>query len=289
MKYYLYPGCAGEATTKEALWATQKLLTFLEVDYKESEAFSCCGAGIVEEEDPLFEYTINARNFAIAEKEGRDIFTICNTCFLTMLKAKKELQEDPKLFTEVNSFLSEVGLEYKGEVQIKHLLWILRDDIGLERIKSLVVNPLDDIKVAPFYGCHILRPSDVIEDDKEPDFLSKLIKACGAKEVEYEDKYNCCGFHILLADEETSLKMTEQCLSNANKVNIDALVTPCTLCHISLDCYQGRAKKGASWEVPVFHLAQIVGLAIGLKPKVLGLKNNLVSVNKVINLKKAVS
>ena len=278
MKYSLYPGCAGEATTKEAWSATSRLLDFLGMDVTENSAYSCCGAGVVEEEDPEFEYTLNARNFALAEKEERDIVVICNTCLLTMLNTKKTLAENQTLYQQVNADLAEIGLEYKGEVRIKHFMWLLRDDIGLDRLKELIKVPIRNVKIAPFYGCHIVRPSEVIADDKEPDFLSRLIKACGAEEVDYDHKYNCCGFHILLNDQATSLKMTEKCLSNAEKSSADMLVTPCTLCHISLDGYQKPANIDNRTEIPVLHLAQMLGLAMGIGPKELGLDKNMVGV-----------
>ncbi len=284
MKYSLYPGCAAEATTKEAWSATREILDFLGMDVTENNAYSCCGAGIVEEEDPEFEYLLNARNFALAEKEERDIVVICNTCLLTMLKAQKTLAENQTLYQQVNSDLAQVGLEYKGEVGLKHFLWLLRDDIGIDKLKELITVSIRNIKIAPFYGCHIIRPSDVIADDREPDFIGELIRACGAEEADYEDKYNCCGFHILLNDQATSLKMTEKCLSHAEKAMADMLVTPCTLCHLSLDGYQKPASKSNRSEIPVLHLAQMLGLALGIKPRELGLNKNMVGIGKHFSL-----
>ena len=164
---------------------------------------------------------------------------------------------------------------------------MLRDDIGLDRLKELIKVPIRNAKIAPFYGCHIVRPSDVIADDKEPDFLSLLIKACGAEEADYDHKYNCCGFHILLNDQATSLKMTEKCLSNAEKAGADMLVTPCTLCHISLDGYQKPANINNRTEIPVLHLAQMLGLALGIGPKELGLDKNMVDVGKYLSILRA--
>lgn len=284
MKYSLYPGCAGEATEKEAWMATRRVLDFLGIDVTENNAFSCCGAGIVEEEDPDFEYTLNARNFALAEKEERDILVICNTCLLTMMNTKKILAGNPALYRQVNADLAEIGLEYRGDVRIKHFLWLLRDDIGLDRLTDLIRVKIKGIKIAPFYGCHIVRPPDILADEKEPDFLSRLIEICGATAVDYDDKYNCCGFHILLNDQATSLKMTGRCLTNAEKASADMLVTPCTLCHISLDGYQKPADRKRPTEIPVLHLAQMLGLALGIGPRELGLDKNMVDAGKYISV-----
>jgi len=281
-RYSLYPGCAGEATTKEAWLATRRVLDFLEVDAAENRAFSCCGAGVVEEEDPEFEHILNARNFALAEKDRRDILVICNTCLLTMLNARKTLSEDPDLYRQANADLAEIGLQYRGEVGIKHFLWLLRDDVGLDRLKGLIKVPIRNVKIAPFYGCHILRPSDVIGDDREPDFLGRLIEACGAEEADYDDRYGCCGFHILLNDQATSLRMTEKCLSNAERASVDMMVTPCTLCHISLDGYQKPAHRDKGRGIPVLHLSQMLGLALGIGPLELGLHRNMVGMGDLL-------
>ena len=283
MKYILYPGCAAEATTKEAWMATRRVLDLLGIDATENNGLSCCGAGIVGEEDPEFEYCLNARNFALAEKEGRDILAICNTCLLTMLNCQKVLAGDRTLYRQVNADLAEIGLEYRGEVRIRHFLWALRDDIGINGLRGFIKRPIAGVRIAPFYGCHIMRPSDIIADDKEPDSLGRLIAACGAEEADYEDKYNCCGFHILLNDQATSLNMTERCLSNAERASADMLVTPCTLCHINLDGYQEKARKGDRKRIPVLHLAQMVGLALGISPKDLGLHRNMVGVRHVLS------
>lgn len=280
-RYILYPGCAAEATTKEALLATRRVLKALGADAVENDMLSCCGAGVVAEEDPEFEVTLNARNFALAEKAERDILVICNTCLLTMLNSQKQLAESRTLHQQVNSDLAQIGLEYGGKVQIRHLLWLLRDDIGLDGLKDAIRQPIGDVKIAPFYGCHIVRPSDIIADDKAPDFLSRLIEACGGQAVAYDDKYNCCGFHILLNDQTTSLKMTQRCIVNAETASAQLLVTPCTLCHINLDGYQKPALRHHDAQMPVLHLAQMLGLALGIPPRELGLDRNMVGAEKL--------
>jgi len=248
----------------------------LGVDAVEDDRFSCCGAGIVEEEDPEFEHALNARNFALAEAEGRDILVICNTCLLTMLRTQRNLAENPPLLEQTNADLSEIGFAYSGKVRVTHLLWLLRDEIGIERLADLVTAPLEGTKVAPFYGCHILRPSDILSDDATPDFLSRLIEVCGAETVDYGGRYDCCGFHILLNDHATSLKMTAKCLSDADRSGADLLVTPCTLCHISLDGYQKPAIGDSQVQIPILHLAQMIGLGLGIDRNELGLDRNLV-------------
>lgn len=285
MKEYAYfPGCAAEASTREADRATQEVLHHLGILIHPTEEFSCCGAGCLAEEHPRFNLALNARNIAIAEGGERDILTICNTCLLHLRKSQKEL-EDLSLRAEINAQLGKWGLQYQGEAKVIHLLHLFQE-MGAEKIRSLVKIPLQGLKVAPFYGCQIVRPHHILgpESAKEPTILEELIEATGATPLHYRERLSCCGFHILLIDEKTSLSMASHCLDEAQEIGADLLVTPCTLCHISLDMYQEQAGKsvGKRYDIPVLHLAQMVGLALGIDPGKLHLQNHLVSTRHLI-------
>lgn len=279
MKEFAYfPGCAAEASTREANKATQELLQLLGVRYQLAEAFTCCGAGCLSEENPKLNLALNSRNIAIAEREDRDILTLCNTCFLNLRRSQKDLQ-DIKLREEMNSELRGMGLEYRGEAEILHLIHLLAR-IGPEKLRSMVKRPLFGLKVAPFYGCHILRPHHFLGEEsmEDPTILEELIQATGATPLDYRERLDCCGFHILMVDEMTSLRMASKCLDGAKGIGADLLVTPCTLCHISLDMYQGKAERvaGKRYQIPVLHLAQMIGLALGIHPRKLRLQNHFV-------------
>jgi succinate dehydrogenase / fumarate reductase cytochrome b subunit len=249
------------------------------VKFSSVEDFTCCGAGCLTEEFPKLNLALNARNLAIAEKGDQDVLTLCNTCFLSLRKSQVEL-EIPSLRDEINAELTKEGLEYKGKAEVHHFLHLLAN-IGPDKLRSMVKRPLVGLQVAPFYGCHLIRPQKIVgaASMQEPSILEELIQATGATALSYKERLDCCGFHILLVDEETSLHMASHCLDGAKGCGADLMVTPCTLCHISLDMYQGRAGRlvGRAYDIPVLHLAQLMGLAFGLSPRKLHLRNHFVS------------
>jgi succinate dehydrogenase / fumarate reductase cytochrome b subunit len=261
------------------------VLSLLGVKFSPHEDFTCCGAGCLTEEFPKLNLALNARNLAIAEKAGRDILTLCNTCFLNLRKSQVEL-ELPSLREEINAELRKDGLEYKGKAKILHFLHLLAD-IGPDNLRSMVKRPLTGLKVAPFYGCHLIRPQQIVGSafTQEPTILEELIQATGATPLAYKERLDCCGFHILLVDEGTSLHMASRCLDGAEGCGADLMVTPCTLCHISLDMYQGKAGRvaGRRYDIPVLHLAQLVGLAFGLPPRKLHLGSHFVSTRRLFS------
>ena len=286
MKYAYYPGCAAEAIMKEADEATQLVAKALGIELVEMNNATCCGAGCLDEVNEDLAYVVNARIFAIAEKMGLDIMTICSTCLQTMAKINHDLKNDPALLERTNRILREVGDEYRGTVTITHLLWVLVKDYGLEKLKNHVKRPLSMLNVAPFYGCHTLRPGEILgfEDPRAPQSLDLLIKTLGGKPVEYRGKTRCCGFHTLLVNERASLKSTGKRVQEARDRGADCMVTPCTLCDISLDAYQGEAEKlfKRKTQLPVLNVAQMVALAIGVDVHKLSFKKHLVSPQAVV-------
>ncbi|MDH7499150.1 MAG: CoB--CoM heterodisulfide reductase iron-sulfur subunit B family protein [candidate division NC10 bacterium] len=285
MKEYAYfPGCAAEASTREADKATREVLRRLGIPLHPTEEFTCCGAGCLAEEHPRFNLALNARNIAVAEASERDLLTLCNTCLLHLRKSQKELEDLP-LREEINAELGKWNLRYQGKAKVIHLLHLFQE-LGWETIRSQVKRPLRGLKVAPFYGCQIVRPHYILgpESIQEPTILEELIEATGATALAYRERLSCCGFHILLIDEKSSLAMASRCLDQAQEAGADLLVTPCTLCHISLDMYQEKAGKsvGKRYQLPVLHLAQLIGLALGIHPRKLHLQNHLVNTRPLL-------
>jgi succinate dehydrogenase / fumarate reductase cytochrome b subunit len=258
----------------------------LGIEVTELTASSCCGAGVVGEADPDGAFALSARTFAQAERLGLDIMTICGTCQGVMGGANRKLKSDPALLQRVNRLLQSEGLAYRGTIQVKHLLWIVVREVGLEKLKDEVQVTLGDLKIAPFYGCYILRPSGDLgfDDPEHPTSLDKVIRAVGAEPVDYGGKIKCCGFPIVLEKEDIALAMNGANLKEAKDSGADAMVTPCPLCHMSLDIYQERAgrKVGANLNLPVLHLPQMLGLAMGVPAEDLGLQRHLVSVESIV-------
>jgi succinate dehydrogenase / fumarate reductase, cytochrome b subunit len=288
MKYAYFPGCAAKASAGEADQATHAIARRLDLELVSFPEFSCCGAGVLQEERPNLGSAINARNFAIAEKAELDIVTICNTCQLTMLKAKARLDGSPSLRDRVNRQLAEYELEYTGKVRIRHLLWILIEDCGLDELAAKVERRLDGVRVAPFYGCHILRPRELVarEDPVNPKSLDQLIAAVGACPVDHAAKTDCCGFHVMLVNQKTAVGRVGATMGEAKRAGADLVVTPCTLCQLTLDSYQHRAESrtGERIDLPVLHLPQLIGLALGIAPRELGLGRHLVQLPEELGL-----
>ncbi|OPX26894.1 MAG: heterodisulfide reductase subunit B [Campylobacteraceae bacterium 4484_166] len=287
LKYALYTGCTARESTPELLKSTMSIAKKLGIELVLLDEASCCGASHLQDFDDMLSLVLNARNISYAEKLGLDLVTICNTCQLNTSITKDRLDSDEKLKAKVNEKLAEVGLEYKGTSKVKHFLYALQDDYGYENIKKQVKRPLVDINVASFYGCHNLRPSHLYKENKEnpykPVSLDNLVSALGGNAVEYESKNKCCGFHVELQNPTTANRLSGTAMSDAIDNDADIMVTPCPLCHLRMDVQQHNISKavGRDVHIPVLHLPQMVGIALGIKPKELGLEHNVTKVDIV--------
>ncbi|MFO0706650.1 MAG: CoB--CoM heterodisulfide reductase iron-sulfur subunit B family protein [Nitrospira sp.] len=286
LKFALYPGCAAKGATPELYQSTMAIVGKLGIEVVELAASSCCGAGVVTEAEPDVALALNARTFAQAEQLGLDVMTICGTCQGVMGAANKRLKTEAGLLDRINRILEPDGVVYRGTVQVKHLLWIVVREIGVRRLGTQVVRSLHGLRIAPFYGCYILRPSwDLGFDDPEnPSSLEQIIHALGGEAVAYAGRTKCCGFPIILEKEAIAVAMAGGNLKDAKDEGADCLVTPCPLCHMSLDIYQDRAGRAVNTELnlPILHLPQLLGLAMGIPPKELGVARHLVPVDSIV-------
>ena len=290
MKYAFYPGCVSRGATPELFAATMEVCGILGIDleFEPMRGASCTGSGILQEKNLRLADTLNARTFAMAERTGLPLLTICSTCQGVMAQANSRLKEDSAYLAEINADLAEEGLEYKGTVDPKHLLWALIEDVGLDKLKSLVVRPLTGFKAAPFYGCYIVRPTAALGFDEHPerqDSLERVIEAVGAEVVDFPGKTLCCGFPILMINEKNSVKMVANHTLDAKDRGADAMVTPCPLCHLNLDGYQPQASRASktSIDLPILHLPQMLGLALGVDPKAMRLNRHIISTKKMLS------
>jgi succinate dehydrogenase / fumarate reductase cytochrome b subunit len=288
LKYALYPGCAAKGATPELYQSTMAIIGRLGIQVVELTAASCCGAGVVAEANPDVALALNARTFAQAEQLGLDVMTICGTCQGVMGAANKRLKTEPGLRERINRVLEPDGMAYRGTVQVKHLLWIVVREVGLQRLGEQVRVSMEDFRIAPFYGCYILRPSwDLGFDDPEnPTSLEKVIRAVGGEPVAYAGRTKCCGFPIILEKEAIAVAMAGTNMKEAKDGGADFMVTPCPLCHMSLDIYQDRAGKAVNTQLnlPILHLPQLLGLAMGIPPKDLGVSRHLVPVDSIVRV-----
>ena len=251
--------------------ATRILFEALDIELKDMNGASCCPApGVFGSFDEETWATIAARNLTLAEDMGADIMTECNGCFGSLFEANHMLKEDEDKRAKINENLSEIGREFKGTTNVKHLAQILRDDIGFEKISSLIEKPLD-LNVAVHYGCHFLKPTDEIgieEQAENPTILDELVELTGAKSIDYKDKMMCCGAGggVRSRDLDVTASYTKEKLDNMSKAGVDAIIDVCPFCHMQFDQGQTEVNEryGTDFSIPVFHLAQLYGLAMGL-------------------------
>jgi len=288
MKVAYYKGCLASLSAKELDISTQALAPQLGLELEELETVTCCGAGDIHEAEPDYYLHLNARILAYAEAAGCDeLLTVCNVCTLNLRQANWQLKNDDGLRERVSNNLERVGVPpYSGNVEVRHLLWEIAEGEGYELLKQSAHKGLKGLKIAPFYGCQILRPSKLLgfEDPDRPWSLERIIEACGGTAIDYPAKIKCCGFPIIQAREETALGELIQPIEQAKEAGADAIVTPCPLCHLSLDAWQSKLKEstGKDFAMPILHLSQLIGVAAGLEESELKFKRHVVSVEPMV-------
>ncbi|MEJ7718314.1 MAG: CoB--CoM heterodisulfide reductase iron-sulfur subunit B family protein [Thermoleophilaceae bacterium] len=289
MRVAYWPGCVSRGFTPELHGSTAKVAPLLDIELVELERANCCGAGVVAEHNQELVDTLNARTFAMAQQvEGAGMMNICSTCQGAQSECQQRLDADGAYREHINTHLEPEGLRYEkgGEWENKNLFWLLVEDIGLDALKEKVKRPLTGLRVAPFYGCYVVRPTSRLGYDRYPDrdrYLDWIIDAVGADPVAYAGSHKCCGFPIITMNKTTSLRQAGRHLADAIDAGADCLVTPCPLCHLNLDMQQPDASKFVERElgVPVLHFPQLLGLALGLEPKELGMGKHVVKTSEV--------
>ena len=287
-KVAYYKGCLASLSAKELDSATKALAPKVGLELIELESVTCCGAGDIHEAEPDYYLHINARILSYAAAEGVDILmTVCNVCTLNLRQANWQLMIDSELRARVNENLVAVGAPaYERDIEVRHFLWEIAEGEGYELLKVAAHKGLKGLKIAPFYGCQILRPSKLMgfEDPDKPSSLERIIEACGGEAIDYPAKIKCCGFPIIQAREEVALGELIQPIEQAYEAGADCIVTPCPLCHLSLDAWQSKLKKatGKDFQMPILHLSQLIGVAAGFEESELKFKRHVVSVAPVI-------
>lgn len=288
MKYAFYPGCVARGGAPELFDSAVAVMDRLGIEWEELTKAACTGAGVLQEKNRKMGDALNIRTLAMAEQKGLNVLVICSTCQGVMSQANHAVQRNPEYLAEINALLADEGLEYKGTTEVKHLLWVAIEDIGLETLKGTFRKQLSGVKLAPFYGCYMVRPSDALGFKENPvreTSLETLIEAVGAEVFDFPGKTACCGFPILFINQANSLRMVSNHTGAATDGGADAMVTPCPLCHLNLDGYQPKARKknrGDKADMPIIHLPQLLGLAMGMTEKELGLQKHIVSTKDIV-------
>jgi len=289
LKLAYFPGCSAQSTCKELNTSTHLVARKLGLELQEYRSTTCTGSREIRAIQPELFLALNARILAMAERDGLPLMTICNTCTLNFLDVVQMLDEDREALARVNSALAEEGLRYEGRVTVKHFLWVLLEDIGEEKLRRLVQRPLSGLDVGAFYGCHITRPPGHYGffDSRNNRALEKLNEILGAKSIDYSGRTECCGFHTAASEETVAIKLVGKHLKNAKDNGAGVIVTPCPLCHTVLDSFQPDMERDTQTRLglPIVHLPQLVGLAMGLTPGELQMDKHVVGLGETIRRK----
>lgn len=278
MKYGYYPGCSLERNALAYHESAMAVADVLDLEFEEVNDWNCCGATEYMSIDLLPAFALIARNLALAADQkinGNHLVAPCSACFLNLSKADRYLRDSPQLAGQVNEALAAGGLHYEpGSIRVRHLLDILVNDVGFEAVAEKVKKPLYDLRIAPYYGCLVVRPvrKTPFDDPEYPTSLDRLMRTIGARVVDYPLKAQCCGGHMTQIKEHTALEIIRRLLKNAADYEADAIVTLCPMCQLNLDAYQDNVNKhfGTNYQIPILYFTQMVGLAFGLPAKKLG-------------------
>jgi heterodisulfide reductase subunit B len=285
IKYSYYPGCSLERNAIAYHKSTMAVAKYIEAEFIEVEDWNCCGATEYFSINLLPAYALVARNLALAANQfthGEQLVAPCSACFLNLSKTDHYLSESSELADKVNEALAAGGLSYTpGSVKVRHLLDVVVNDIGYEKIGAKVTNPLKGLHVAPYYGCMIVRPGYLgkFDNPEYPTSLDKLMKTLGAQVIDFPLKAHCCGGHMTQISEPVALDLIRRLLQNAADYEADIIVTLCPMCQLNLDAYQENVNNyfGTNFHIPVLYFTQLMGLAFNIPASELGIGKEFVN------------
>ena len=272
-QYAYYPGCSLESLGKNYNLSALAVSAELGMELKELEDWNCCGATAYFPVDELLAYTLVSRNLAIAEKTGlQDFVAPCSACYKNAYTTNKYLKNDPDLAEHINYALEEDHLHVEGKMKVRHLIEVFIEDVGLEEIEKKVAHPLKGLRVAPYYGCQIVRPRKDKEDVENPQFFEKLLSAIGAEPIDYASKTRCCGGSLIITNRKAALDMVHKLLQDAVNSNANVIATTCPMCNVNVEVYQSQVNRefGTNFSIPVMYFTQLMGMALGIDPKRIG-------------------
>jgi heterodisulfide reductase subunit B len=285
--YALFLGCTIPARQPNYELSARKALAKLGIELVDLANMTCCAPPPVQSIDLETSLAVAAYNICLAEEADLNLVTLCSGCFESLSMANAMLKADEQLKSKVNRILSQAGKEFTGSKEVKHYLQVLMDDVGLTRLKENVSKPLSNLKVAAFYGCHALRPSELLklDDPERPRILEDLIETLGAESVEYRNKLKCCGGLLRGYSDDLALELAREKIANTAKAGADCIATLCPFCFVALDIgqLQIRSKFNEVYNMPIIHYSELLSLALGVDPKELALETHKIRVDAVIS------
>jgi heterodisulfide reductase subunit B len=285
--YAYYPGCSATKNAAAYDISGRAVARVLGITLKEIFDWNCCGASEYFAINRLAAYALVARNLALAADEGASqVVTTCSLCYINLYKTDKCMGEYPDLGEKVNAALAAGNLAYApATLKVRHLLDVIVNDIGYDRVAEAVKRPLYGLRLAPYYGCLLVRPDTGFDDVEYPTKMDRLLEVLGATVADFPLKAHCCGGHMTQISDEVGLELIRRLLQSATEYKADAIVTVCPMCHLNLDAYQADVNKrfGTHFDLPILYFTQAMGLAFGLSPKEMAIGKELVSAMPVID------
>ncbi|MFH2011390.1 MAG: CoB--CoM heterodisulfide reductase iron-sulfur subunit B family protein [Pseudomonadota bacterium] len=288
MTYGYYPGCSSHGTAKEYDISTKKVCEKLGLKLEEVRDWNCCGASPAHATSEELALALPFRNLVLAEKQGLDsIMSTCSACYNRLKVAHETLKKDPETLNRISEI---VGEPYNKALKVIHFLELISKEFGLEKIKENVVKPLEGLKAVSYYGCLLTRPPDLVSidpDDENPTIMEDIIEALGAESPYCSHKTECCGASFALDRTDIVLRLSNEILKAARFADADCIVVACPLCFANLDMRQSQiaSKYGVNYSLPILFISELMGIAMGMGYKELGLDKHIVSAKDLLKRK----
>ena len=287
MEFALFLGCTIPARLNQYESSSRAVLEKLGVELIDIREFNCCGYPLRNIDFKVFILS-SARNLALAEKKNLHVMTLCKCCYGSFKKADYLMKENASLKKEVNSTLEKEGLKYEGKIEIKHLLSVFHKDIGIEAIKGKMAMTFKRLKIATHYGCHALRPSQVVGFDNAvaPSLFDQLVEATGAESIDWPMKLECCGAPLWGVNDRLSMDLTLKKLTDGKRSGADYVCAACPYCHLQFDKVQKMilSQRNLNHPLPSILYTQLLGLSLGIDRKALGLEMNEIPITGIEEL-----
>ena len=285
MKYAYYPGCSLKGTGRAYEESLLAVLRALDVEVEELPDWNCCGATTYMSFDELQSYALAGRNLSLAKRTGQDLMAPCAACYLVLNKTQYYVRDYPWIGEIVSQALDAIRLPRDISARVRHPLDILLNDVGLTSITAKIKYPLKGLKVAPYYGCQLVRPYALFDSQRDPTSMDRLLQACGAQIVYFPVKTQCCGGSQKGTLPEIGLDLIRHLLAEAQRNGAETIATVCPLCQFNLEAFQEQASNAHQFHLPVLYFTQLVAVALGIPLKEAGFQRSFLSIEPILAAK----
>ena len=277
MRYAYYPGCSSHSTARDMSESAAAVARALGIELVDIEGWSCCGATAAHQTDRVLAASLPAANLLLARQMGLDTVVTCAACYNRMKVTNHEVISSPAIRAKV---AEAVGQPYDGSVAVRHLVEVLLEDVGIEKLRKSFTHSLGGLKVAAYYGCLLVRPHGItnFDDAENPTILDRLVDAMGGESVDWPGKVDCCGGGLNLTRTDVVVKLAGSVIDMAVASGAECITVACPMCQASLDLRQQDMQKqgGKRYNMPIVYITQLLGLCLGIPAKELGLNRLMV-------------